>query len=144
MKHRTLEVVHDGNWREFLSSDAAVLVVAVSACPACGAWREELGAWLGNNPQWTGVRFGVIELDSPTAVDFKKHNDWLDQVPGIPFTAVFVDGEPRTSLAGGGVARLERRFESLSPAIEERAAAAQSTASFRQLGAEAPSHVNQV
>jgi hypothetical protein len=143
MKPRTLEIVHDGNWREFLSSDAAVLVLAISACPACGAWREELEAWLSDDSEWSGMRFGVIELDSPTAADFKKHNEWLDQVPGIPFTAVFVDGEPRTSLAGGGVTRLERRLENLSPVIEERAAEAQPTASFQQLGAEAPSHVNQ-
>jgi hypothetical protein len=143
MKPRTLEIVHDGNWREFLSSDVAVLVLAVSACPACAAWREELGAWLGDGSGWTGMRFGVIELDSPTAADFKKNNEWLDQVPGIPFTAVFVDGGPRTSLAGGGVARLERRLESLSPATEERAAAATSTAPIRQSGAVAPPNVNQ-
>ena len=144
MRSQTLEMVDDRNWRDFLSADAAVLVLAVSACPACGAWREELESWLSDTSRWNRTRFGLIELDSPSAVNFKKHNEWLDQVPGIPFTAVFIDGEPRTSLAGGGVARLERRLESLSPATEERAAAATSTAPIRQSGAVAPPNVNQI
>ena len=143
MGKRTLEVVDDGSWREFLSASRAVLSLAVSGCPACRAWREELEDWLRDGPGWGGARFGIIQLDSPDASDFKKNNEWLDQVPGIPFTAVFVDGGPRTSLAGGGVARLERRLESLSPATEERAAAATSTAPIRQSGAVAPPNVNQ-
>jgi hypothetical protein len=113
MAEGMLKTVDDGNWREFLEAPLAVLTLSVSTCPVCSAWNEELESWLADEPRWIGARFGEVILDSPAVADFKRDNEWLDEIPGLPFTAIFVEGEPRMSLAGGGVTRLERRLESL-------------------------------
>jgi len=108
---KRIEVVSDANWREFCSAPVAVLMLAESGCPACRAWTEELRGHLEPGPVWPQVRFGKIELDLAEAEGFKAANaDWLALVEGIPFSVLYVDGEPRASFAGGGVRRLDTRL----------------------------------
>jgi hypothetical protein len=119
----TLEIINDGNWRGFMNAPASVLVLAISSCQACSEWRSELEDALAKRLFSPETRFGVIVLDSADTGDFKQENLWLDEVPGIPFTAIFQYGEPQTSFAGGGRARLERRLEGLglSKAVDSAA-----------------------
>jgi hypothetical protein len=138
MEDRILKTIDDGNWCEFLDTPVAVLFLSVSTCPACAAWEDELQTWIAGERRWLGVRIGKVILDSPTVADFKRDNEWLDEVPGLPFTAVFVNGEPRTSFAGGGVSRLERRLENLELPLEEHFSGAASMPLIRESGAQAP------
>lgn len=118
MEQYAIEAIDDNTWQEFLASPLSLLVVTVSTCPACAQWESELEAWMVENTRWAEARAGKIVLDSPKTTSFKRDNEWLDNVPGLPFTAVFVNGEPRASLAGGGLSRLERRLEGLGLPLE--------------------------
>jgi hypothetical protein len=138
MKDRTLKTIDDGNWCEFLDAPVAVLFLSVSTCPACAAWEEELQTWIVGQRRWLGARFGKVILDSPAVAGFKRDSEWLDEVPGLPFTVVFVNGEPRASLAGGDVSRLERRFEGLGLPLEECFSGAAAAPQISGTGAEAP------
>ncbi len=109
-----LEIVTGKNWSELTSSPLAVLMLARSDCPACREWTEELTEFLKQNHEWTGVRFGKINLDLPEAEAFKKASEeWLDKVEGVPFNILYVHGTPKTSFLGAGVARLENRLRAI-------------------------------
>jgi hypothetical protein len=101
----------DHNWRQLASAPVAVICLGVSTCSACQAWDEELEELLADRGGWSQVVFGKALLDGGGLEDFKTSNEWLDLVPGLPFTAIFVEGRPATSFVGGGVHRLERRVE---------------------------------
>ena len=116
----------------------AVLALSLSNCPACASWERELRAWLATGDVGPDTRVGKLVLDSEATAEFKRDNEWLDEVPGLPFTAVFVDGEPRTSLAGGGLGRLERRLEILGRTLENRSERAANVPPNREPGAQAP------
>ena len=118
MKHRMLKTVDDGNWRQFVNAPAAVLTLSISTCPACAEWQEQLDGWIARDRRRIGIRFGKVVLDSTATAEFKRDNEWLDEVPGLPFSAVFVNGELEASFAGGGVSRLERRLEGLRHSLD--------------------------
>jgi hypothetical protein len=61
---------------------------------------------------WHHCRFGMITLDGEAVTRFKEANDaWLKIIDGMPFNVIYVDGEPTTSLYGGGVKRLISRLK---------------------------------
>lgn len=106
-----LETVDDGNWREFVASPVAVLTLANRDCPACRAWGEELEGFLASDETWSNARFGKLVLDDGSSEEFRRANEWLELVTGVPFTAIFVSGNPVSSFFGAGAARLVRRLE---------------------------------
>ena len=108
---RTLETVDGGNWRDFIASPRAVLLIGKSDCPACGAWTEELNGFLGSDTKWTDVRFGKMLLDKGGLIEFKRANVWLADVEELPFNVLYVRGERTKSWPGGGVERLVSRLE---------------------------------
>jgi len=108
---RTLETVDGGNWREFIASPRAVLMIGKSDCPACGAWTEELNGFLGADAKWTDVRFGKMLLDKGGLIEFKRTNPWLADVEELPFNVLYAAGERVKSWPGGGVDRLVSRLE---------------------------------
>jgi hypothetical protein len=108
---RTLETVDGGNWREFIASPRAVLMIGKSDCPACGAWTEELNGFLGSDGKWTDVRFGKMLLDKGGLIEFKRANAWLADVEELPFNVLYERGERAKSWPGGGVERLVSRLE---------------------------------
>lgn len=109
-----LEKIDDANWKEFVGSQMAVLLVSKSGCPACHAWAEELEWFLGHTEDYAAVRFGKVVIDGADVEAFKRDNDWLDHVDALPFNAIFVAGEPKASFFGGGAVRLQRRLDRLS------------------------------
>jgi hypothetical protein len=136
-----LAEIDDSNWREFVSLPEAVLVLSVSTCPACAAWEDEIREWLeagGGMRVAPEAEFGKLVLDSDASVEFKRVNEWLDEVPGLPFTAIFVSGSPRTSLAGGGISRLERRLDGLRESLDSEDSEAATLPRDHQQGAGAP------
>ncbi len=107
-----LEPITDANWDEFRRSPAAVLVLGQRACGHCTAWTAELTEFLEGDREWTHVRFGKLLLDGPDVGGFIRENeDWLRQIPGIPFNALYRDGQPVTTLPGGGIPRLISRLQ---------------------------------
>lgn len=108
-----LEAVTGENWREFLASDRAVLVLGKTDCANCARWSEELSAWLADEQSWTGVRFGKMMLDTRGLTEFKKENRWLADVDSLPFNVLYDHGERKSEWAGGGVQRLENRLSRL-------------------------------
>jgi len=107
-----LQTIDDRTWADFRDAPAAVLVLAREDCPHCRAWSDELADFLEQDTEWTHVRFGKVFLDGDDIDVFQQENgDWLDIVPGVPFNAIFRDGQPLTSMAGGGVKRLVRRLQ---------------------------------
>lgn len=109
-----LEEIVDSSWEDFSSAPRAVLTLARSDCTFCAKWINELRAFLNQDVNWAHVRFGRINLDSPEATEFKKKSaEWLEMIDGIPFNIFYLDGTPRTSFAGAGVNRLEKRLRAL-------------------------------
>lgn len=106
-----LETVDGGNWREFVGSPLAVLVIGKSDCPACAAWSEELEGFLASDTKWTDVRFGKMLLDRGGLIDFKRANPWLADVDELPFNHIYVRGERWKAWPGGGIDRLVGRLE---------------------------------
>ncbi len=111
-----LERPEGGGWKELVSAPVAVLVLTETTCAFCHRWAEELERDLTEGGRHPGVRFGRIDLDSPEAAAFVEENrEWLSRVDGVPFNVVYVGGEPRSSFAGGGAARLASRLERHTP-----------------------------
>jgi hypothetical protein len=108
-----LEDVHGDNWRDFLASDRAVLVLGKSDCGNCATWAAELADWLADDRDWKDVRFGKMTLDTKGLTEFKKENRWLAEVDVLPFNVVYKGGERAASYAGGGRERLENRLRRL-------------------------------
>jgi hypothetical protein len=108
-----IETVNDSNWREFTSSTWAVLVLTQSNCPACRGWLVELQSFLSGSTGWNKVRFGRIAIDGEDSKEFRRVNDWIEEIEFTPFTAVFVRGEPKSSFYGAGIEELLKQFKLL-------------------------------
>lgn len=67
-----LEAVTGDNWREFIGSDRAVLVLGKSDCGNCATWSAELGEWLASDEDWKDVRFGKMTLDTGASPSSRK------------------------------------------------------------------------
>ncbi len=107
-----LETIDRDNWRDFIGSPVAVLVLGKIDCPACNAWNEELTASLQDDSQWPTVRFGKLELDRGGMSEFKKENgSWLKDVDDLPYNVIYINGEKTKSWIGSGVDRLSNRLE---------------------------------
>jgi len=105
-----LELLDRETWREFLDSSAAVLILGKSDCDACAAWMQEVEAFLADDTEWVGVRFGKVELDRGGLGAFKKENPWLAEIRDLPYTLVYVHGERKKEFLGSGVERLVNRM----------------------------------
>jgi hypothetical protein len=110
-----LEAVEGGNWRDFIASPAAVLVIGKSDCPACATWSEELERFLAADAEWGRVRFGKMLLDKGGLIDFKRANPWLADVDELPLNVLYTRGERSKSWPGGGIDRLVSRLRNLEP-----------------------------
>jgi len=110
----TLEQIDGRNWEEFLQAPVAVLMLGKSDCPACGAWTDELSAFLAADGEFPHVRFGKILLDKGGLVGFKRAHPWIAELDVLPFNQIFVAGERSKSFAGGGIGRLLGRLRQLA------------------------------
>ena len=108
-----IESIDKSNWKEFVESDAAVLMLARTDCDNCDAWTEELGAFLEEDETFSEVRFGKMFIDKPGLAEFKKANPWLKDVRNLPYNIIWIDGEAAKKFAGSGVNRLTNRLERL-------------------------------
>jgi hypothetical protein len=109
-----LETIDGTSWEALLASPVAVLVLAKTSCPACGAWSEELGTFLEDDARWSGVRFGKVYLDVGGLASFKRVSPWLSEVEDLPYNVLYVKGEKVKAWPGGGIARLVARLEDLA------------------------------
>ena len=109
-----LETLTDENYKEFLEEGTRVLVLTQKDCPHCRAWTSELSEFLESDESWKNVRFAKIDLASEEVEGFKKANEWLELIPGIPFNVIFLEGQPTNSFAGSGVKRMVKRLQRLS------------------------------
>lgn len=109
-----LEILTDENYREFLETGVRVLVLTQRECPHCRAWTAEISAFLESDHELQEVRFGKIDLECNDLENFKKANDWLEFVPGVPFNIIYTDGHPANSFAGSGIRRMVKRLRRLS------------------------------
>ncbi len=107
-----LENIGNDNWEAFFAAPFSVLMLATTTCPICKKWTKELTEWLDTDEQWSHVRFGRLNLNGDNVAEFKKANrSWLSDVPGVPYSLFFIEGEQRANLPGRGVKRLVRRLE---------------------------------
>jgi len=106
-----LERVDDVNWESFLAHPRAMLLLTVSECPHCKAWKEELERFLEKEDAPEGTRFGVVTIDLPEAAEFRKANAWVEELEGVPFNAFFSKGEPKTSFYGTGTGKVVNRLK---------------------------------
>lgn len=106
-----LEEIGPDNWKEFLESDLAVLMIGKSTCEACKTWGGELSEWLATEEAPDDVRFGKLLLDQRGLIEFKKASPWLAELDVLPFNVVYVKGEKTKDFAGGGLDRLKARLE---------------------------------
>lgn len=109
-----LESVDGTNWREFVQSPLALLVIGKSDCPACSAWSAELETFLAGDEEWKAVRFGKMLLDKGGLIDFKRANPWLADVEELPLNQFYASGERTKSFPGSGIERLVTRLRSLA------------------------------
>ncbi|HEY2386585.1 MAG TPA: hypothetical protein VGK30_06460 [Candidatus Binatia bacterium] len=110
----TLEQIDGRNWEEFLQAPVAVLMLGKSDCPACGAWTDELSAFLASDGEFAHVRFGKILLDKGGLIGFKRAHPWIAELDVLPFNQIFIAGERSKSFAGGGLERLLGRLRQLA------------------------------
>ncbi len=113
-----LEQIGGDNWREFIGSELAILMLGKSDCAACAAWTTELEAWLEAGPTLPAgapaARVGKMILDQRGITDFKRENmEWLKDLEDLPFTILYRHGAREKSFAGGGIDRLETRLTNL-------------------------------
>ncbi len=107
-----LENINRDNWREFVGSPLAVLMLGKTDCPACNAWSDELTGLLAGEHAWDRVRFGKLLLDQGGMAEFKKENgDWLKEIDDLPYNVIYFDGEKTKSWIGGGAERLTNRLK---------------------------------
>ena len=106
-----LEILDRESWRDFLASNAAVLILGKSDCDACAAWTLEIESFLADDTDWSAVRFGKLELDRGGLAEFKRENPWLADVHDLPYTLVYVGGERRKEFLGAGIERLVNRMK---------------------------------
>ncbi len=106
-----LQKIDGSNWREFVGSERAVLVLGRSDCEACEAYSEELEEFLAEDHQWGDVVFGKMTIDQPGLASFKKEASWLSEVRDLPYTVIYVEGELEKRFAGNGIERLTNRLE---------------------------------
>jgi hypothetical protein len=118
---RELEAVGPENWESFIHSEpAAVLMLGKDDCEACGAWTEELRAFLaGAGDRFPGVRFGKMNLRQPGLLHYKKRSPWLAELDVLPYNVIYVKGEPVKQYAGGGIERLVNRLDRVLSGEEE-------------------------
>lgn len=110
---RELETVDGGNWREFVDSPKAVLVLGKTDCEKCAAWSAELTEFLARADEFPDVRFGKMMLDQRGLIEFKKGNPWLAEVDVLPFNVLYAAGDRKKAFAGGGLDRLLNRLRKL-------------------------------
>jgi hypothetical protein len=117
-ERRGIETIDGSNWQEFVASEAAVLMLASSTCPACAAWTEELEDYLEAHPgAFPRVRFGKILLDRPDLAEFRRANLWLvNEVEVVPYNVIYHQGRRVRGFAGGGIEELEQRLQRLTDA----------------------------
>jgi len=110
---REVEALDSSNWREFLSSPKAVLMLGKTDCENCARWSAELDEFLGRDEEFGDVRFGKMMLDQRGLIEFKKENPWLAGVDVLPFNVLYTHGEKRKEFAGGGLERLLNRLRKI-------------------------------
>lgn len=102
------------SWREFVTAEGtAVLVIGKNDCDACNTWGEEFARFLAEDQEFSGVRFGKIDLKQRGLIDFKKENTWLAELDVLPYNVIYRDGQIVKQFAGGGVERLTNRLRNL-------------------------------
>ena len=106
-----LKMIDGSNWKEFLDSDVAVLMLARTDCDACDEYTDELTDFLSDDDDWTDIQFGKMFIDEPGLASFKKESPWLQDVRNLPFTAIYLEGEVEKTFAGSGINRLTNRLE---------------------------------
>jgi len=109
-----LETVDGGNWRDFIASPVAVLMIGKSDCGACAAWTEELEQFLATDGEWSHVRFGKMLVDKGGLIEFKRASPWLSEVDELPFNQLYVAGERTKAWPGGGIDRLVTRLRGVT------------------------------
>ncbi len=99
------------NWSEFLQSDFALLILGKTDCQACKRWAEDLSDALAGG-RFNGLKVGKMMLNTGGLGPFKRSQDWLaDEVKDLPYNTLWKNGERVKSWPGGGIERLETRFE---------------------------------
>ena len=101
-----MELLGPKDWKEFLQSPIAVLIIGKNGCQACEIWTGQLETF--QIP--SGVRIGKILLDTPGLGRFKIDQPWVAQIDVLPFNAIYVNGEIKKQWAGGGIDRLQNRL----------------------------------
>jgi len=108
-----LKILSGGDWEDFVSAPAGVLVLGKSDCEHCIEWSAELEAKLKDESFFPEVQFGKILLDQPGLVSFKRANPWISGLDVLPFNVIYEGGEKKKEWAGGGLERLENRLQRL-------------------------------
>ena len=92
-----IEQLDKNNLDEFLTADAAVLILAKTTCERCSTWAAELDE--AGDDFHPGVRIGKLFLDMPGLVKFKKANPWLAEVDALPYNVIYRAGIAHSSIA---------------------------------------------
>ncbi|MEK6237730.1 MAG: hypothetical protein N2C14_23725 [Planctomycetales bacterium] len=108
-----LEILDGTTLDDFLQSPRAVLMLGKSDCAACKKWTGELETFLATEEEWSGVRFGKLELDQRGITSVKRANPWLAELDDLPYNVIYFDGERKKSWLGSGVERLVNRLRKL-------------------------------
>ncbi len=100
------------NWKEFLDSDEALLILGKTNCASCKRWVEQLKA-LDEN-EFGGLKIGKMMLNTPGLSSFKQSQTWLGkEVRDLPYNTIWKHGSRIKSWPGGGLERLLHRLEKI-------------------------------
>jgi hypothetical protein len=112
-----IETITDKNIAELTQASTGVLIISKSECGHCHTYADEIQARIKAGGL-AGVNVGKLVLDKPGAARFKLKNQWVAQLPTLPYTVVFSEGKTLAHFATSKVSYLEERLEQLVAGAE--------------------------
>jgi hypothetical protein len=104
-----LPAANDRTLGDLMAAEWTVLVLTKTDCGYCAQYKAEIGA-LRARGLLTGTAVGVLTLDQPGALGYKRANPWLAGVKGLPYTLIYHRGQRVDDFAASKGSYLRERL----------------------------------
>lgn len=107
---RSLVMVSDTNYDEFMRAEKVVLILTKSDCASCASYSEEIEKIL-EQEDYRGIAFGKIVLDQRGSLRIKKENKWIASLEYLPYTVLYRRGQKADEFAASSGRYLQEKIE---------------------------------
>lgn len=105
-----LRDIDDATIGDLLAAERAVIILTMSHCGACAHYQQDI-ARLMDQGAFKGLVIGKLTLDRPGSARFKRDNRWVSEVPFVPYTVLYREGEPVNAFAASKASFLAEQVE---------------------------------